>query len=191
MEIRGSTNTTELGEKNTGLTTSEDVQEYISKKPREEKTPLEDLEDILTNKIKEELDKGADISISHQVFDDMIQFLLDNLEIILNKEKLTLKEITDIYLSSLYELMKDEDLNISKFDPYQQFLPETLYYLCDLVAEDNNLLDFMNIEYWKKDILRNISDVEGNSDLLFSIMTLIAFLNLIKNKNKRIEQLKK
>lgn len=190
IEIKGSADTTDSRDQNNYLSSSEEINEITTDKPNNEKTPLEDLKDLINTKIKDELERGSGIDIFHNIFDELVKFVFDNLEIILSKEKITLKEITDIYLSSLYDLEKDKNLKISKFDPYQQFSPETLNYISNLVAKSDYILDFINIEYWEKDIFRNISKVEINNDLLFSIRSLIAFLNLIKNKNKRIKGFK-
>ena len=157
---------------------------------QEEKTPLEDLTKLLTLKMKNAIEKGADINVSHGIYDEMVKFVLNHLETIQSREKITLKEITEIYLSTLYDIGEIENNTISKFDPYQQFSPQTLKYLSNQIARDNQLLDFMNMEYWKEKVFRNISKVEGNKNLLFSVRSFIGFLILIENKNKRLKDLK-
>ncbi|MFW9872965.1 MAG: hypothetical protein ACFFG0_07675 [Candidatus Thorarchaeota archaeon] len=185
INIKGSADTADSSDINNDLLSSEEVFENLNNN----KTPLEDLNDLLTSKIKKALKSGADITIFQEIFDDLIKFILENIEVILNQEKFSLKEFTDIYLSSLYDLEKEEIPGVSKFDPYQQFSPETIDYICNAVAMRNDILDFINVEYWEG-IYSHISETQINMVLLFSIRSLIAFLKLIRNKNERIKGFK-
>ncbi len=186
--IKGTDDEAKSKDQNHSVIISGEVNEI--EENQEEKTPLEDLKELLTLKMKNAIEKGADIDVSLVIYDEMVKFILNHLEIIQSREKITLKEITEIYLRTLYDIGEIENNTISKFDPYQQFSPLTLKYLSNLIARENELLDFMSIEYWKGKVFRNISKVEGNKNLLFSVRSFIGFLNLIDNKNKRLYDLK-
>ena len=96
-----------------------------------------------------------------------------------------------LFVLESYETISysDEELNISKFDPYQQFSPKTINYISNMVAKRNNILNHINVEYWEK-IYSKISEVEINNDLLFALRSLIAFIKMTRNKNKRIKGFK-
>jgi len=102
-----------------------------------------------------------------------------------------LNAITQIYISVLSELKIDEPLIYSSLEPYQQFSPDTFYFIGNQLSKDNDLVKIIDEEYWKDDIFKRILEREETKILKHSIRALILYCNTINNRKKRLLNLKK
>lgn len=151
---------------------------------------IEDLKLIIKDAIKDSNEKYR-INISQHIFDKIVRIFFQNISYFIKKNQIFLREITEIYLISLSELKKDKPDVYSSINEYQQISPRTIDFISNEIANDNNLLEFIDIDFWQNDIFSEILQLENNNKLIYSLRSMILFMMLIKNRQKRLNDLKK
>lgn len=147
---------------------------------------IEDLKRELMNLIYEEtIDKIP--YLFHRIIMIVVRLLRDPHI----RDSMIFNAITEIYISVLLDLKREFPDMYSSLDVYQQFLPDSFYFIGDELSKDNNLVEIIDEEYWKDQIFKEIATQEGNKLLKHSIRSLILYCNAIKNRKIRLSDLKK
>ena len=147
---------------------------------------IKELKRKIKNLIKKETTEN-----SPYIFHRLIMIVVKLLRDPIIRNSMILNAITQIYISILFELKSDDPENYSSLDPYQQFSPDTFYFIGNELAKDNNLVEIIDEEYWKDRIFKEITGKKGNKLLEYSIRSLILYCNTIKNRKIRLLNLKK
>lgn len=144
----------------------------------------------LKRKIKNLIKKETTENIPY-IFHRLIMIVIKLLRDPIIRNSIILNAITQIYISILFELKSDDPETYSSLEPYEQFSPDTFYFIGNELAKDNNLVEIIDEEYWKDRIFKEIIGKEGNKLLKHSIRSLILYCNTIKNRKIRLLNLKK
>jgi len=144
----------------------------------------------LKTKIKNLISKETIEKIPY-IFHKLIRSVIKILRNLTIQNSLILNAITQIYISVLFELKIDDPETYASLDPYQQFSPDTFYYIGNELSKDNNLVEIIDEGYWKDTIFKEITAKEENNLLKHSLRSLILYCNTIKNRKKRLLNLKK
>lgn len=153
-------------------------------------TELEEEFTELKRKIKNLINKETIEKIPY-IFHRLIRMVIKILRNPTIQNSMILNAITQIYISVLFELKIDDPEKYSSLDPYQQFSPDTFYFIGNELSKDNNLVEIIDEEYWKDTIFKEITGKEENKLLKHSLRSLILYCNTIKNRKKRLLNLKK
>ena len=144
----------------------------------------------LKRKIKNLINKETIEKIPY-IFHRLIMRVIKILRNPTIQNSMILNLITHIYISVLFELKTNDPEKYSSLDPYQQFSPDTFYFIGNELSKDNNLVEIIDEEYWKDTIFKEITRKEENKLLKHSLRSLILYCNTIKNRKKRVLNLKK
>lgn len=144
----------------------------------------------LKRKIKNLINKETIEKIPY-IFHRLIMRVIKILRNPTIQNSMILNLITHIYISVLFELKTNDPEKYSSLDPYQQFSPDTFYFIGNELSKDNNLVEIIDEEYWKDTIFKEITRKEENKLLKHSLRSLILYCNTIKNRKKRLLNLKK
>ena len=101
-----------------------------------------------------------------------------------------LNSITLFYLTIIYELKKNNPDIYSHLEPYDQFSPDTFYFVGNELSRDNDLVEIIDEDFWKDEIFKNITKKEENKLLKHSIRSLILYSNSIQKRKERLRNLK-
>jgi len=152
-------------------------------------TELTEKKTELKRKIKDLINKETTEKIPY-IFHRLIMIVILLLKNPKIRNSIILNAITQIYISVLFEL-KTDDEKYSSLEPYQQFSPDTFYFIGNEISKDNNLVEIIDEEYWKNTIFKEITGKEENKLLKHSLRSLILYCNTIQNRKKRLLNLKK
>ncbi len=167
----------------TSTTIMEESEEDQFKELTEKITELE-------RNIKNLINKETTEKIPY-IFHRLIMIVIRILRDPIIRNSMILNAITQIYISVLFELKSDDPETYSSLEPYQQFSPDTFYFIGNEISKDNNLVEIIDEEYWKDTIFKEITGKEENKLLKHSIRSLILYCNTIQNRKKRLLNLKK
>ena len=106
------------------------------------------------------------------------------------RNSIILNAITQAYISVLYELKSKNPEKFSSLEPYQQFSSDTFNFIGNELSKDNNLIEIIDVDYWKDRIFKEITDKEEFKLLKHSIRSLILYSNSIQIRKKRLHNLK-
>ncbi|MFW9972115.1 MAG: hypothetical protein ACFFDF_18135 [Candidatus Odinarchaeota archaeon] len=168
-------------------TTSAGSEEELGNDPFAElKTKVKEIKKEIKKLIKKENTEKIPL-----VFHRIIMIVIRLLRSPEFRNSIILNSITIIYLSVLLELKFDKTNIYSSLEPYNQFSPDTFYYINNELTKDNNLIEIIDEEFWMDKIYKKIIENETNKLLKYSIRSLILYRNTIENRKKRLLNLKK
>ena len=101
-----------------------------------------------------------------------------------------LNSIILFYLSIIYELKNNNPDEYSHLEPYDQFSPDTFYFVGNELSRDNDLVEIIDEDFWRNEIFKNITNKEENKLLKHSVRSLILYSNSIQNRKERLRNLK-
>ncbi len=143
----------------------------------------------IKEKIKNLVNKETSEKIPH-IFHHLIMTVLRLLRDPEIRNSIILNSITLIYISVLYELKIYDPDTYSSLEPYDQFSPDTFYFVSNELSRDNDLVEIIDEEFWKDKIFERIIEKEENKLLKHSLRSLILYSNTIQNRKERLLKLK-
>ncbi len=145
---------------------------------------IETLGEIFKNTIKSNIKKYP-IEIIPLLFDINIKIITATFDIYEIEQKFSIEDIVQIFLKVIFDLKSEKPEIYASLIPYQQFLPETIDFISNKIANGVIPLKWVNPNYWKQ-VFENITDSEDTKSLRFSIRSLIPFINLLDNEERRL-----
>lgn len=164
-------------------TKTEDLNDDYSEKLYES---YENLKKEIKNIIQKE-EKEVIPYIYHHIIVELINYLIETKTF----KSIVLNEIIEICISTSKELKSEDPSTYSSLEPYKQFLPETLEFICNKMSRNNDLVEIVDDTYWIENIFNVIPMREENLDFKHAIRALILYTNSIRNRKKRLLLLKK
>lgn len=148
--------------------------------------------DNLKDKLKELIEnciKNSTLELISNIFNSLVETLI---EIKKDTNMMTIPPIenfAEMYISVLKEFTGKSSSKYSSLTSPYQFSPKTFDYICNEFAQDNIELNWIDINYWKDKIYEKIDETKQTSDLLFSLRSMINFIEYKKEKEKRLKDL--
>ncbi len=92
-------------------------------------------------------------------------------------------------MSVLKEFTGKSSGKYSSLTSIYQFSPETFDYISNEIAQDNIELNWINSSYWKDKVYEKIEETKRTKDFLFSLRSMINFIEYKAEKEKRLNHL--
>lgn len=168
-------------------TASSTLTELNSSEDDGEINPFKTLEDIIRASIKDD-NKPENFQL---IFHEFIKTAIRQLKKLNIISSILINAVTMIYLRILFQLKSKDPEQYASLNPYQQFSRKTFKFIGAEITKDYNFVEIIDSHYWKEKVYEEISESEEIKALRHSIRSLILYIESIRNRQKRLINLKK